>query len=119
MKSKINLAKISVVAIVLASGLAACQNDQPTAQDVSVDVPQARVGLDGEYDSSGLAKRVVQALKDDPQLGEISTVYVAQSGSTILLKGTVSDLETLNQIVDLAKGVDGTDRVDASQVTIR
>lgn len=106
------------IAVVLSLGLGACQDDtEPSTQDVANEFPQARVGLEGEYDSSGLAKRVLKAIREDPQLAEVTTVYVAQRGSTIVLKGTVSDVDTLNRIVDVAQGVDGTDRVD-SQVQV-
>jgi|GEM_PF-6896345 osmotically-inducible protein OsmY len=81
--------------------------------------PQERVGLDGEYDQSGLAKRVVQGFREDSNLAGIQTVYVAQSGSTIVLKGTAPNAEVLNQMVSVAQTVEGVSQVETSQVTVR
>jgi osmotically-inducible protein OsmY len=81
--------------------------------------PQERVGLDGEYDQSGLAKRVVQAFKEDANLAGIETVYVAQTGSKIVLKGTAPNADVLNQMVSVAQTVEGVSQVETSQVTVR
>ena len=83
------------------------------------DIPTERLGANGEYDQSALAKQVVQAFRDNSELGNISTVYVAQSGSTIILKGTAPNQETLDRMVSIAEGVDGVTAVDKSQVTVK
>lgn len=81
--------------------------------------PAFRVGLQGEYDQSGLAKRVAAAFEQDPQLAKISTIYVAQQGSTVVLKGTVSDRATLDKLVSVAQGVEGATSIDTSQVQVQ
>ncbi|MGB3533607.1 MAG: BON domain-containing protein [Microcoleaceae cyanobacterium] len=82
-------------------------------------VPDERVGLDGEYDDSGLAKRVVEAFEADSDLAAIETVYVAQTGKTVVLKGTAPSAEILDKMVSVAETVDGVGTVETSQVTVR
>lgn len=81
--------------------------------------PAFRVGLQGEYDQSGLAKRVAAAFEQDPELAKISTIYVAQTGSTVVLRGTVSDRANLDKLVNVARGIEGATRVDTSQVQVK
>ncbi|WP_410175585.1 phospholipid-binding protein [Limnoraphis robusta] len=81
-------------------------------------IPSERVGLNGEYDESGLAKRVAYAFDQDNQLDDIETLWVAQTGSTVVLKGKVPSQDLLNQMVSVAKKVDGAASVDTSQVTV-
>lgn len=81
-------------------------------------IPPERVGLNGEYDQSGLAKRVAKAFDDDAQLDDVETLWVAQTGSTVVLKGKAPNQEILNKCVSVARSVDGASSVDTSQVTI-
>lgn len=76
-----------------------------------------RMGLNGEYDQSGLAKRVALAFDENPDLTDVDTLWVAQTGSTVVLKGKVPNQQTLNQMVSVARGVNGATNVDTSQVT--
>jgi osmotically-inducible protein OsmY len=81
-------------------------------------IPPERVGLNGEYDDSGLAKRVAQAFDNDGQLDDINTLWVAQLSSKVVLKGKVPSEDILNKMVQVASGVSGATEVDTSQVTI-
>lgn len=81
-------------------------------------VPPERVGLNGEYDDSGLAKRVALAFDNDPQLDDIDTLWVAQTSSKVVLKGKVPDRAILDKMVSVAKSVNGATEVDTSQVSI-
>ena len=81
-------------------------------------IPSERVGLNGEYDESGLAKRVAYAFDQDPEIDDIQTLWVAQTGGTVVLKGTVPGQDVLDRVVSVAKKVDGTAGVDTSQVTV-
>lgn len=95
---------------------------KPAVRNVKNDqgetVPPERVGLNGEYDQSGLAKRVAAAFDDDSQLDDIDTLWVAQTGSTVVLKGKVPNQNFLNRAVSVAKQVDGASRVDTDEVTV-
>lgn len=81
-------------------------------------IPPEKVGLDGEFDESGLAKRVALAFDNDAQLDDVGTLWVAQLSSKVVLKGKVPSQDYLNKAVSIAKGVNGATEVDASQVTV-
>ena len=92
------------------------QQAQPAASTQTI--PPERMGLSGEYDQSGLAKRVAQAFDANPDVADIDTVYVAQLGSTVVLKGTVPSQDIVNRLVTIAKGVKGATGVETNQVTV-
>ncbi len=81
-------------------------------------IPPERLGLNGEYDQSGLAKRVALAFDQDPNLDDIDTLYVAQTGSTVVLKGSVPSQDILQKMVSVARSVDGASSVQTDQVSI-
>jgi hypothetical protein len=81
-------------------------------------VPPERVGLNGEYDQSGLAKRVALAFDQDPDLDDIETLYIAQTGSTVVLKGRAPSQDILSKMVNVAKKIDGATAVETDQVSI-
>ncbi|PZO47448.1 MAG: phospholipid-binding protein [Phormidesmis priestleyi] len=81
-------------------------------------VPDYKVGVDGKFDESGLAKRVALAFDEDAQLDDVDTLWVAQLSGTVVLKGKVPSQAILDKMVSVAKGVDGTDAVDTKQVEI-
>jgi osmotically-inducible protein OsmY len=81
-------------------------------------IPPERLGLNGEYDQSGLAKRVAQAFDNDSTLNDVETLWVAQTGSTVILKGKVPNQEILNKMLSIGKSVEGATSVDTSQVTM-
>lgn len=76
------------------------------------------MGVEGEYDPSGLAKRVALSLDQDPEVEDIDSLYIVQEGCTIKLQGRIANQDTLDRIVKLASQVDGTDAVDTNDVTI-
>jgi hypothetical protein len=86
--------------------------------DAPAEVPPERVGLNGEYDQSGLAKRVAQAFDMDGSVGDIDTLWVAQTGSNVVLKGKVPDQGSLDRLVEIARNVNGASAVDTNQVEV-
>jgi osmotically-inducible protein OsmY len=92
----------------------------PAAADVPTGsaIPAERVGLDGEYDQSGLAKRVAKAFDDDGQIDDVETLWVAQTGGTVVLKGKVPSQDFLTKATAVASGVSGATSVDTSGVEI-
>ncbi len=80
-------------------------------------IPPERVGLNGEYDQSGLAKRVAKAF-DEAGFQDHQTVWIAQTGTTVVLKGKCPDQELLNKMVAAAKAVKGAGAVETNQVII-
>lgn len=91
------------------------QNEAATATET---IPPERVGLNGEYDQSGLAKRVALAFDQDSEVADIDTVYVAQTGGTVVLKGKVPDQNILNKLTSIARNVNGATAVETNQVSI-
>ena len=94
------------------------QTATATASPNQESIPPERVGLNGEYDQSGLAKRVALAFDEDPSIDDIETVYVAQTSGTVVLKGKAPSQDILNKMVSVARDVNGATSVDTSQVTI-
>lgn len=81
-------------------------------------IPPERMGLTGEFDQSGLAKRVALAFDNTSDLQGLEGLWVAQTGSVIVLKGKTADQQTLDRLVEVARGVAGTTEVDTGQVTV-
>lgn len=81
-------------------------------------IPPERVGLNGEYDQSGLAKRVALAFDEDAEVANVDTVYVAQTGSTVVLKGKVPNQQILSKLVSIARSVNGATAVETDQVAL-
>jgi osmotically-inducible protein OsmY len=80
-------------------------------------VPPERMGLDGHYDQSGLAKRVAAAF-DQNGVEDAPHLYVAQTGTTVVFKGNVKSQEILDHLAQIAAGVNGAEAVDTSEVKI-
>ncbi|BAZ09012.1 hypothetical protein NIES4071_08180 [Calothrix sp. NIES-4071] len=76
------------------------------------------MGLDGEYDTEGLAKRVAVAFDENPDIKDVQTLEIFQDGGTIILKGSLPNQSILEQMINVASKVDGTKAVDTSQVNI-
>lgn len=93
-------------------------NPEPAPSDTGETIPPERQGLNGEYDQSGLAKRVALAFDEDSSLADIDTLYVAQTGGTVVLKGQVPSQDILDQVVAIARGVNGATDVQTDQVTV-
>jgi hypothetical protein len=94
------------------------QQTSSNAPTATQSIPPERLGLNGEYDQSGLAKRVALAFDQDPQLDDVDTLWVAQTGSTVVLKGKVASQDILNKMISVARSVSGATDVDTNQTTI-
>jgi BON domain len=82
------------------------------------EIAPERVGLNGEYDESGLAKRVALAFDENSELTDEDNLWVAQTSGTVVLKGTVSSQDALNKMIEVANEVNGATSVDTAQVTV-
>jgi len=76
------------------------------------------MGMEGEFDANGLAKRVAAAIDRVPGLRSVETATLRQNGSQIILEGFVPDQETLDQLVEVASQVDGTKSIDQQRLAI-
>jgi osmotically-inducible protein OsmY len=88
------------------------------AANAPADIPDYKIGVDGTFDESGLAKRVALAFDEDSQLDDVDTLWVAQTAGTVVLKGKVPSQAILDKMVVVAKKTEGTDAVDTKQVEV-
>lgn len=100
-------------------------NPSAPAQSYSVpaapqkpDIPPERLGLDGEYDDSGLAKRVALALDENPSTTDFERLWIAQTGSTVVFKGEIPSQADLDRVVGIARGVYGAKDVKTTEVKV-
>lgn len=82
------------------------------AAATSAGIPPEKVGLDGLFDESGLAKRVALAL-DEANISDNVGLWVAQTGSTVVLKYNPDAEGVLEQAKKVAMGVSGATAVTA------
>lgn len=81
-------------------------------------IPPERVGLHGEYDHSGLAKRVELALRQNLGAEEIAKLRITQRGTVVVLLGKVSSQRLLNRIVQVAFCVEGAADVEVNGTSV-
>jgi osmotically-inducible protein OsmY len=65
-----------------------------------------------------LAKRVAMAFDQDSMVADLERVWVAQTGSQVVLKGEVPTSEHLNRLVEIANNVNGASAVSTDQVQV-
>ncbi len=90
---------------------AASGNVDVAASAAENSIPPEKVGLDGSFDESGLAKRVAKAL-DDAGISDSVGLWVAQTGNTVVLKYNPDAESVLAQAEQVAQGVDGAGAVN-------
>lgn len=77
--------------------------------------PPERIGVQGEYDYNGLAKRVKYSFEQSFG-GQVSQLRVAQRGCVVILTGIVDSRSLLNRLVSLAIKVEGAALVELYNV---
>lgn len=95
--------------------------DQPLREKAGMHEPPPPpeyMGVEGEYDVQGLIKRVALAFDQDPDIGDIPTLHIAQHGSTLILTGSLPDKATMQHITEVVCKVDGSKAIDTSQLKI-
>jgi len=81
-------------------------------------MPPDCLGLEGEYDPFGLARRVAKALDERPQTAQVSTLTLEQRGNAIVFEGLAPNQKVLDAIVDITRRIDGTHAIDIDQVEV-
>lgn len=81
-------------------------------------IPPERIGLNGEYDHSGLAKRVDQAFRQKFESSYLEQLTITQRGRVIVLTGTVLNQLLLEQLIAIALGVVGANQVETQGVAL-
>lgn len=80
-------------------------------------IPPERMGLKGEYDHSGLAKRVMIAFRQSFSVQEIQHLSVAQRGCVVVLRGQVSQ-GIISRLVAIAGATYGTCDVETNLIQV-
>ena len=81
-------------------------------------LPPERVGLNGEYDHSGLAKRVARVLHEAFSAQDLEKLSITQRGCVVILSGCVPSPQLLEQCAAIAAGVSGTTAVETIGVKL-
>lgn len=91
---------------------------QSTTVDMFRTIPPERVGLNGEYDHQGLAKRVSLAFRQQFGSAEISGLRVTQRGAVVVLMGVIPNQRLLIKLVNAAMAVAGTADVEVNGISV-
>ncbi|NJL85751.1 MAG: BON domain-containing protein [Leptolyngbyaceae cyanobacterium SM1_1_3] len=81
-------------------------------------IPPERIGLCGEYDHQGLAKRVQRHFCHKFET-EAAGMSVRQRGRIVILQGEAASEEVLKRLVQAAMQTEGADAVELHGVTIQ
>ncbi|MEO1593408.1 MAG: phospholipid-binding protein [Cyanobacteria bacterium J06632_22] len=81
-------------------------------------IPPERVGLNGEYDYYGLAKRVRLHLRETIGWRLMQTLRVSQRGRVVVLAGILPSTDVLEQVIQQVSGLPGVDMVEAQAVRL-
>ncbi|PSB27841.1 phospholipid-binding protein [Stenomitos frigidus] len=81
-------------------------------------LPPERVGLNGEYDHRGLAKRVDRALRQAFPPQALEQLTVVQRGRVVVFTGRVPKACLLHQFAAVAASVSGATAVEAHGVRV-
>jgi hypothetical protein len=81
-------------------------------------IPPERVGLNGEYDHYGLAKRVQASLHYYFGPDVTTRLLIQQRGSAILISGKVTNRSMAERLAQYILDIDGTTQVELHQLQI-
>jgi hypothetical protein len=81
-------------------------------------IPPERVGLNGEYDHSGLAKRVTLAFHQNFDSAEVESLRIIQRGAVVVLLGKLPSLPLLTRMVNVALATSGAVDVEINGVSV-
>ncbi len=91
---------------------------QSTSISLFKTIPPERLGLNGEYDHNGLAKRVILALRENFELNDIYELRIKQRGAVVVVTGKISSQLLLIKLVNVAMSVTGATDVEFNGVSI-
>jgi hypothetical protein len=81
-------------------------------------IPPERIGLNGEYDHGGLAKRVKKTLLSKFSAEQLQALSIAQRGRVVILTGKLPDRAHLEKIVETALSVSGAISVETHGIAV-
>lgn len=81
-------------------------------------IPPERMGLQGEYDHQGLAKRVALAFQQQFTATEIGGLRVTQRGAVVVLSGQIPQQKLLVRLINIAMATAGTADVEVNGTSV-
>jgi len=90
---------------------------QPTSRLFGA-IPPERIGLNGDYDHDGLAKRVALAFRQTFEPDELENLKIAQRGAVVVLLGSISSQQFLIKLVAAVMNVNGAVDVEINGVCV-
>jgi hypothetical protein len=81
-------------------------------------IPPERIGLQGEYDHQGLAKRVSLTFRQHCSESELEGLRVMQRGAVVVIISPVVSQRLLIKLVNLAMSISGTTDVEVNGVSV-
>jgi hypothetical protein len=81
-------------------------------------IPPERIGLNGEYDHSGLAKRVDRTFRQQFLSEELAKLTVTQRGRVVILTGCIANPQLLDRLIKVALNIMGANYVETYGVTL-
>jgi hypothetical protein len=81
-------------------------------------IPPERVGLHGEYDHYGLAKRVQRRFNERLGGSAIAQVEIDQRGAAVVISGKVAHPSIIEHLIEIAMEVEGATHVEVRDMQI-
>lgn len=81
-------------------------------------IPPERVGLHGEYDHSGLAKRVSRLLSEQFEPAEVAHLRISQRGTVVVIVGKIANPRLVGRVVSAALTVRGAADVEINGLSM-
>jgi len=89
-----------------------------TRPSIFASIPPERIGLNGEYDHNGLAKRVLLAFQQEFAADTLTDIRVKQRGRVVILMGKVCSNRLLARMIQVALKVHGAADVESYGVAV-
>ena len=81
-------------------------------------IPPERIGLFGEYDHKGLAKRVSIAVNQSFDPNELGNLRIKQRGAVVVLIGEIPSQRVLIKLVNVVMSVNGAIDVEINGISV-
>ncbi|NEQ25971.1 MAG: hypothetical protein F6K28_44350, partial [Microcoleus sp. SIO2G3] len=81
-------------------------------------IPPERVGLHGEYDHSGLAKRVSRIVAEQFEPAEVAHLRISQRGTVVVIVGKITNSRLMARLVSVVLDVRGAADVEINGISM-
>jgi hypothetical protein len=114
MNHRVQRLKLELVKSVAAEHRAMAQYPPPS---IFNRIPPERIGLQGEYDHSGLAKRVLLVFRQQFGAEAVANLEVSQRGRVVILEGYLDNRHLLHSLAKTALRVEGAAFIEYAAIT--